>query len=320
MTDLRYEPITHTTSELPESDRIDAWGAIINAHHGEVGFDIADTREFSGTISIQQLGDANLEEFRVVGFESTPVHYRRTPQHVRQDSNESARLVIPVAGRITLRRDEEVVSLEPGQMGMYSCARPLEMEHDVAGAWLLSVPSEALSQQHRYRPPLQLDPQRAMLRSVVSMTKDLAHHRETLSAYEFVSLGNNLVDLLVKSLDPHQATELTNLAGLAADARAHIAKYCRDPAVTVASIAEHLGCSTRQLERALRESGLPTPAKLLQQARLEVAWKRLRDPSDTSSVLTIATESGIRSVSVFTAAFRDRYQSTPSQIRRNRTR
>ncbi|MEV0292918.1 helix-turn-helix domain-containing protein [Nocardia sp. NPDC050710] len=151
------------------------------------------------------------------------------------------------------------------------------------------------------------------------MTKELATHRDTMSGWEFVRINARLADLLTEALDERRAPYQDRLASIAKDAAAHIERYSDDPALTPAAIADHLGCSRRQLELALRTMNT-APALFLRETRLKRARRRLRDPFTVGTVDAIAFASGFSSLSAFREAFRKRYGVQPGQVREARAR
>ncbi|WP_191093855.1 AraC family transcriptional regulator [Nocardia colli] len=311
MADLEYQRQTFSTLHVSDTDRPDYWIRHVRMNHGELRFDFGEHRDFVGQTEVQRCGP-----YQLVEFESRRIRYVRTAAHVREDDDRSARLVIPLQGRIALAQGEEAALLTPGQMGMVSLDRPLSLAHeDNAHAWILTVPAEDIPPElDNCGVPLTLDPQSAILGTVRAMTRELALHRETMSEWEFVEISGRLVDLLGKSIHERQAPHQDRLASIAKDAATYVRKYSDDPTITPLSVADHLGCSRRQLELALRTTNTP-PARLIREARLQQARRRLQDPLNVSTVDSIAFESGFRSLSAFRDAFEKRYGIQPSQVR-----
>src|SRR5258707_11942878 len=83
---------------------------------------------------------------------------------------------------------------------------------------------------------------------------------------------------------------------------------------SVADLARELGVSERHLRRALeREVGV-SPIELAQTHRLLLAKRLLADTA--LPVTQIAYASGFQSLRRFNTAFRERYRSSPSRLRR----
>ncbi|WP_024804570.1 helix-turn-helix domain-containing protein [Nocardia sp. BMG51109] len=317
MAGTHYQPMQVSTLEVSKSDRTDFWVGHVCGNQGAVGCAFRATREFRGATRVQRLEDFRLGDFQLVDFASTGIRYERTARDVRADDIRTARLVIPIEGPMGLSQAGDAVRLDPGDMGVITWTRPMALEHDDYGrGWILTIPADDLPQLRGDRPPLTLDPRRALPATVQAMIRELAAHRETLSAWEFAQISSRIVELLGASLDDERAAAADRLAAIARDARTYIEKYSDDPTVTAASVAEHLGCSRRGLELALR-SAQSSPAQLLRTVRLRRARQRLRDRFNTDTISTIAFDSGFGSMSAFKEAFLREYGVTPGQLRRD---
>ncbi|WP_280198211.1 helix-turn-helix transcriptional regulator [Nocardia cyriacigeorgica] len=84
--------------------------------------------------------------------------------------------------------------------------------------------------------------------------------------------------------------------------------------LTPDTVAHHLGCSKRTLERALHTAGT-TPAKLIRDTRLTHAHQLLTDHRNRQAIHEIATAIGFPSLAAFNKAFRAKYHIPPSHIR-----
>lgn len=108
-----------------------------------------------------------------------------------------------------------------------------------------------------------------------------------------------------------EAWELTSLL------RKMVQPYLAEGRIDVAFAAEIAGTSTRTLQRRLKNSGT-SYAKILQEARFELARARLADPC--LKVIDVAIMAGYESPQHFTRAFRRFTGVTPSQYRQSSVR
>ena len=97
-------------------------------------------------------------------------------------------------------------------------------------------------------------------------------------------------------------------------AREIIAAEFSDPALTVASIAEQIGVSRRQLEREFKRAKGCTAREYIENARMEEASRLLLLKPETK-ISTIAHQVGISAVGNFFRIFRKRFGTTPSTYR-----
>lgn len=92
--------------------------------------------------------------------------------------------------------------------------------------------------------------------------------------------------------------------------------YRRDD-LTIAVLAQHLGCPEYQLRRAINGSlGHRNFSDFVHGWRLREAADRLRSPDfDDQSILDVALEVGFASIGPFNRAFKARFGTTPSEFR-----
>jgi AraC family transcriptional regulator of adaptative response / DNA-3-methyladenine glycosylase II len=83
---------------------------------------------------------------------------------------------------------------------------------------------------------------------------------------------------------------------------------------SVAELATDLGVSERHLRRALRRELGVSPVELAQAHRLQLARRLLADTA--LPVIDIAFASGFESLRRFNVAFRERYGTSPRQVRK----
>ncbi|MGW5108239.1 AraC family transcriptional regulator [Nocardia sp. NPDC004123] len=305
-----------TTSEVPKDDRPAYWREQVSTNQGGARIDFSDWPNFDGALRVQRLADYQLGDFQNVQFESTEISYERTPAQVEADGDRSARLLIPRSGTLGIEQHGTRVLLRPGQMGVVDWGQRMVLSHaDHVRSWILNVPAGTLRLSPGGPPHLALDAHDPLLGSVLALTEQLDRHGDTMTAAQFLKISTHWTGLLAGALDERWAPENTKLAAISRDARLHIRRYSDDPRVTVETVAEYLGITRRQLERAMRLAGT-TPHSYLLTARLERAVARLSDPRNRRrTIADIAYESGFSALSVFNKACRDRYHASPGQLR-----
>ncbi|MBF6237531.1 AraC family transcriptional regulator [Nocardia otitidiscaviarum] len=319
MDEVRYEPVTGSTREVSTADRRDFWTEHVRANHGALDFRFdSSATDFIGNTHVLRLAPYQPTRFQIIDFTSGPVRYVRDAAQLRRDPVCSARLLIPRTGELAVAQSGEAVRLRPGQLGLMSWGRPMRLEHgDGARAWIVTIPEEVLPPKIKDRPPLRLRGHSAMLGTVAAMTKEMTSNRETLTAWEFGQLSSHLIDIVVKALIGETMSQDRQYDEIAAAARALVAACADDPTVTPSYLAERLGCSRRQLERALA-SQQTSPAALLRAIRLQRARERLtREPYRT--VADVAFASGFLSRGAFERAWASEFTESPGRYRR-RTR
>lgn len=87
--------------------------------------------------------------------------------------------------------------------------------------------------------------------------------------------------------------------------------------LTVATIAQRMGCSPRYVHRAF-ETGSMTIAEYLWETRLHRAWARLISADGESETISdVAFSVGFASSAHFSRAFKGRFGVAPSALRRS---
>lgn len=318
----QYEVTDFTTAGTDSAERPGLWTGHVSENHGDMRFDFGDPHSFSGSTRIQRGHSYQLTE-----FVSDPVEYRRTARHASGNGDRSAKVVIPIEGTIVLSQRRDEVTIGPGAAGMVRMDIPMGMAH-IAGAraLILNVPDGALTHRVADSAPLLLDRQRPLVSMFARQTLEVAAHRDTMTAYEFITGTEVLFTLLGAVIEQTGAESTSDLFRIARTARSYIRSRSDDPSLTPDKLAESVGYSLSYLHRALKaeaaasavaSSGDPaevTPAKLLRAARLEKARDRLRNPLN-SSIADIAYSSGFNSLTAFRDAFARRYGMSPSRAR-----
>ncbi|GAB2544530.1 AraC family transcriptional regulator [Nocardia heshunensis] len=303
-------------ADLSRDDRPGYWREQVAANQGGARIDFGDWPNFEGALRVQRLSNFQLGDFQNVQFESTEISYERTRAEVEADGDRSARLLIPRSGPFGIEQHDTRVQLRPGQIGVVDWGQRMVLSHgDHVYGWILNIPADFLRLSPDGPPHLALDANDPLLGSVVALAEQLSSYTE-MTATQFVKISTHMAELLADALDERRAPESTKLAAISRDARRYIQRYSDDPRLTVDAVADHLGITRRQLERAMRLSGT-TPHGCLLTARLERAVKRLADPGNRRrTIADIAYDSGFSAVSVFNRVYRERYHASPGQLRR----
>lgn len=312
MSDPTYHLDQLSTTERPRADRLDSWMEYVTGHHGALSYSFSRvSHDFVGVSRTAQAGDHKLVEFT-----SHTASYRRTPRHLHDgDFGNRVSLIIPVTGAAVLEQSDTQITLAPGQLGVISMARPLMLTHtNHARIRMLTFPHDEINDILERTAPIAGHKGRTALAAVAALTSTLATHRESVTSTEFLAISTRLTDLLAEFLHEQHASAATRIHRLADDARTYIANNAGHQWLNPDTVAEHLGCSKRTLERALHPTGT-TPAKLIRDTRLDHAHRLLADQRNEQTIHEIATTSGFLSIPAFNKAFRARYGVPPSHIR-----
>ncbi|MFF3571645.1 helix-turn-helix transcriptional regulator [Nocardia jiangxiensis] len=307
-------------AELPTVDRIDMWHEHVGHNHGPVHTRIEWPEGFSGRTWTQRAlttrGGTDSGMLQLVEFASSAIDYTRSNEVARNAGDDSARLIIPIDGRILLAQSDHAVCVEPGRMGILRWNQDMAMSHgDDFRAYILNIPAYALPPARDPRGALGIQPKNFILNNIRRMVDSLAADRRSVTAPEFVEFSRAIVDLVAGTLDDRRAPELDAHARLVADARRRIHLYSNDSDLTVRTLAESLGISRRQLETAMKKVAGRTPGQVLRETRLRRAYDLLADPDATEDVVDVATACGYSSLSGFRTSFVDRFGILPGEVK-----
>ncbi|MQY24828.1 helix-turn-helix domain-containing protein [Nocardia aurantia] len=308
-------PITEsaTTAAVGQRERADYWTELIDSYHGRLHYEFPDRENFHGLTRVRRS-----RAYQLVGWESDAVTYRRTARQIRTDPDDDYRLLVPTTGRFGLEQDDEQGILLPGTAFLVTLDQPfgLSMSRDTSGLILTIPRREVRNRLNRVAVPAQpLDFGTGLGRVVGGLAASLHDEHAGLTTTQFDAVADHLVDLvclLILSAPPDTPTGLREVE---ASVRGYIATHAGDPGLTGATVARALGWSVRQVQLALQQAGT-TPRELIREHRLRLAADRLRHPAYRhQSITDIALDLGFGSISAFSTAFRQRFDTTPSDLR-----
>lgn len=258
-----------------------------------------------------------LATFRVDG---TPQVVRRTRAAIRAAEADPYKICVQVRGRATVHQDGREVVLEPGQMAIYDTGKPydLRLERQWSCAVLafprtaLGLPEHVITASMAHAYPLTGGPG-AVLAGFVQSAVGQRGSIRTTAAHR---LGEAGLHLIAGTL-----SEATPSANAAADAlRLQVLNYVRahlaDPDLSHAQVAAAHHMASRTLHR-LFEHEPSTVTDHIRTQRLEAVHRDLTDPLlRNRGIAALAARWGFTDQAHFTRAFRARYGTTPSQVRR----
>jgi AraC-like DNA-binding protein len=127
-----------------------------------------------------------------------------------------------------------------------------------------------------------------------------------------------LLDLMALVQDSRAESSLmAGSATLHRDMRAYVENGLADPNLSVSSLADAFGVTSRHVHRIFADFGV-TPSNYILESRLNLAAARLRDTKGIASITRVAFDSGFSDSTTFSRAFRKRYGVSPRDYRRER--
>ncbi len=304
---------TSTTRRVPPAERAEFWSDLVSSFHCRLRFDYPHRRDFHGT-SVRQ----HTRTYQLVGWRSDEDVASRTVRTIKTDPDDDYRLIVPVAGRMTLRHGGRVVELRPGHAGLTPMSEPFQLwQGRGTEAFVLTAPRREFDRRLGQRAPrvAGLDLSVGLGRLIGDLAVGLFEERACLNREQFDAVSDRLVELVCLLLLGDDRPAPCSLHDIEQMARRYVRAHADDPALNPHSMASALGWSLRQVQLALKQCQT-TPTKLIKEERLGLARDRLRSPVYRHrSITDIAHQLGFGSASAFSNAFHERYGERPRDMR-----
>ncbi len=303
-----------TTQDVPSRERADFWSERVTSYQCRMHYGYPHTDDFhAGTVR------QRTDTYQLVTWWSDTITYTRTADQVRHDPDEDYRLLLPVAGELVLRQDDQELRLVPGAGCLLTFAAPFEILQDAfTRAFIMSIPAQEVNGRLNRASPLAmgLDLTSGLGRVVGAILTGLHEERDILTRVQFDAVADRLVELLcMLAAGDDRPTAPGHLADVERAVRRYAREHAADPDLTGATMARALGWSLRQVQLALRHAGT-TPRELIREERLRLVRDRLRVPAYRHMTITeLAYTSGFASSSALSTAFRQRFGVCPREMR-----
>lgn len=307
-----YRVETVSTAQLPVRQRLQLWSETVTAFQFAMRFDYPSPEHFHAVATRQHTSRFQVSTWSI----SQPQTIHRARDQVRTDPGEHFRLVVPTHTAIDFRVGDEDMVLTPGNGRLFApdTLFDLRLAEGSAG-FVVTIPGTEIENRISGVAPRghQLSLTRGLGRLLATMVTTLLSERDALSAAAFDLVCTQTTDLAAMIVTGDTGAPQCALADQIRD---HVRRHAHEPTLTGARIAQDLGWSLRQIQTTLQQAGT-TPSTLIREERLRIARTRLANPDHRGhTITTIAHTSGFESVDTFNKAFRNRYDTTPTEYRR----
>ncbi|MFF3573458.1 AraC family transcriptional regulator [Nocardia jiangxiensis] len=311
MTDPEYRTERVSTNDVEtRTDRAALWHNYLRTRQGSVGLAFHSGDDFYSSAFAQEVGPLQVVEFR-----SDPLDYQRSQRNVRDDGDNSYRLLIPLEGKFEFAQGDSREIVQPGKLAFFHWGHPMYMRQDeTLRALIMTIPEKSITLARAADAPLALDERRPLVRLLANQVRELVACRQEWTAQDFTVAFSGALALLDGVLDPVRPVTPDNLSGVARRARAFMEVHAGDHTVTPEAIAEMCGCSLRTLHNALKQAEGLAPGAMLRTIRLDRARRRLSIPFPVD-MDRIAFETGFSTTRRFRESFRQHFGQTPAQWR-----
>lgn len=307
-------PMTFSTAELPEPDRLAFWNAGSVAIGG-VEADQIGTETFHGAVVRRKLGDA-----KVFHLDTSPHHAAWTRRLIERCEDPHLRICFQESGATVLSSGTAETTVQAGEWFATDSRRPFTSSHyERSRKIALQIPFDRLTSIER-DVLRKLSGGIAMNGGVARMLHAClrAAISETTPADDRLDndLGETMIDLLRLML---REQALSFSAPVMRDLtqeriRSFVRRNLHDPALSVDMIAQAMKCSKRYVHKVF--SGDQTITEYIWAQRLEQCRAILAASDQRHVTLTqIAFENGFSSSAHFSRAFREKFGKPPRVFR-----
>ncbi len=287
-----------------------AWSALYSGVLAAADF-IPFDDDFSAGLAMSHLGPLGLARLA-----TGRCAINRTAAHIDRTSPRLYSIIIQARGRGLFSQEGNRVVLGPGDFALCDHALPHSrvLERD-AETLLIRVPADMIGE---YLPTPQhlcgrrLPAGTGLAPSAAVMARGLWQRLEHgLSPQYEECFAHHLLELIGTSYAMAFGADADSLLLI----RTHIDDRLYDPGFKAGTIGAELGFETREVRRLFAASG-ETPRDYLLRRRLHEAARRLRDPRWRGhTIAEIAHCCGFASNAVFTRAFREHHDLSPTEYR-----
>lgn len=256
----------------------------------------------------------------------------RSTGHCLTIDEDSATLLVPYLGRISISRGKETCLAEPGACIFVGRGERTTILSEGFVGGIIQLPCPAvreLAEEVELGNADHLVSGMAMIRSndLVTASQNLIDELDRRGTQwwdvkgPLCGMRSRLGELLLVVCDD-RFSDAKPRRGAAEASMEHVARaeeYMRERLgddMSISDIAREAGVSPRALQSAFRRHRGCSPKAILTTLRLAEARARLRDPASEASIANIATDLGLGHFGRFSEAYRRAYGERPSETRR----
>ncbi|MEM7115719.1 MAG: helix-turn-helix domain-containing protein [Chloroflexota bacterium] len=305
--------------EARKSSNIEQWQTLISTTLGRLDtVPISKQRDFSGSLSQQQLG-----QFSCVDLRSTQLEIVRREKFIHNQSEDFFKVNFHLAGQAELAQNGRFTTLSPGQWVIYDNTRPYTLKFQQTYRQLvLLIPRQQLLAQLPNLEQVLIRPQSFSTPHSQTIYRFL---QTSLQAKQLTSNSQLPADGLVRDLltaallesAPLTRTQQLSPRATLSRIKQFIHQNLRNPDLSVATIVGACHISKRYLHHLFAMEGI-TAVNYIWAIRLEQCRLALLNPQKAHlSITDIAFAWGFNSNAHFSRRFKQAFGQSPTILRQN---
>ncbi len=276
---------------------------------------------FSALVESVPLGDGAVN--RVV---ASPHQVIRTARELSSAPRECYYVNLKLAGECTIVQRRNEVRMRPGEVAIFQSFEPFRVEHPVdrelrvASFWVPRDKLDAMSRAGARFDGLLLSDHPIYGPLLTATARALARNASLLSQREAAVLFDTMMNLVMLSAqaapeDQEASNKAIGSARLQA-ALDYIQLSLRDPTLSVARTADHVGISQRYIHKLFERLGTSFTRYVIDQRLTHIHNELTRPARHNSTISAIAYRWGFSDLSHFNKVFKAKYAATPGDLRR----
>lgn len=308
-----------STASVPEGQRFAYWLDLICSLYVQLECEPPSSRQIFGDVDFSRIGVLDCTHLR-----SNATRIRRTPERIRQDTEDYCLVLIQREGQGTLGQDGRMAMMGPTDFVLIDCTRPYELifdgdHHDV---YAIRLPRQQLACHVGNLEELcatTVSGESAAGHLLLTMVDTLWRDEGELHPASQLGISEGITSVIGAGLRTLPGANLRKSSNLAAyhvaRIRAHVQLNLRDPELTIGTVAQAMKLSPDHVCRLFRNEPAPL-SRVIWQQRLDACRRDLADPRMAErSVSDIAFSWGFNDATHFSRSFRERHEVSPREWR-----
>jgi AraC-like DNA-binding protein len=313
---------SYSTTSGPGRPRVAAWNQVYSTRLApNIEFKPVDRNSFTAALDVGVMGPIRIARMRV-----DRCSIERPACHAGASAGRFYAFVLQVRGHSIFRQYGREVTLGAGDFTLCDNAAPHAMHVDEMSEFVMMRVSAEVLRTHLPSPEhycaCLLSAAAGYTHSAAALATSLLRQLEiTLSQDHQDRIARNVLDLMATSYAmAYHGTEAISsvVAGREAVVKRYIEQNLRDPELSPCAVAKGLKLSPRYLRMIFAANNGETVSNYILRRRLEECARQIVDPRWRGHTITeIAFGWGFNSAPHFTRSFRERFDLSPRDYRRN---
>jgi AraC-like DNA-binding protein len=306
----------YSTYILPYIERVDYWKDVINNAYFPLELNFYNPQSFQGKLSQWELGRIGVSRL------SSSATYFKRMQHQIDNSESYFLITIPENQKVEFTQANNTVVCHPGSFILERSDLPYEFSFNKDNAlWVIRIPLSLL--RSKIREPdrflyMEFDKQRGIGAVFYSFMLSVIQEYPCANDSEQAILSNQLIDLLVLTLQNDDRVLMSSEAGLRSvhlrNIESFVRNNIRDPELSPDIISNACNISTRYLHTLFKGSN-QTISQWIKELRLQSALSDIKANTGYTTLAEIAYGCGFKDQAQFCRLFKIRFDCTPKKMR-----